>query len=344
MDKINNNIPAERAVMSGSMLFADFMKCWLNEVKDLIKPSTWEGYDKVTNNKIIPYFKPKHQKLNELKGFDFTKYFAYLKEHGKRNGANGLGKKSIENIRGVLSSAFGFAVENDLIDYNYIIHSHLPKFSQTEPKRKTVIYTSEQILRLLDYAEQTNPDVYVFLMLVVSTGARKGEIMGLSWDNVDFERGTIHICKNRTGNRKELLSVPTTPKSDNSDRILSLPQKTMQVLANEKERQNKYRRIFKDSYIDYEYDYVLRKADGSYYNPNSYNRTINKMMTKLNLPHCTVHDLRHTVATLLFESNVDLKDISKQLGHGQISTTERIYISRYNVVDNTNIIENFLGF
>ena len=81
----------------------------------------------------------------------------------------------------------------------------------------------------------------------------------------------------------------------------------------------------------------MSKEDGSIYNPNSINRIINKMTDKLGLPHCRVHDYRHTVASILFESGAGLSDVTVQLGHGQTSTTERIYIHRQNVANKANM-------
>ena len=90
---------------------------------------------------------------------------------------------------------------------------------------------------------------------------------------------------------------------------------------------------------------MIRKDDGSVYNPNSINRIIKRMTDKIGLPHCRIHDYRHAVATMLFENNVPLADVSKQLGHGQTSTTERIYIQRNTIVtkENMHTLSNVIG-
>ena len=93
----------------------------------------------------------------------------------------------------------------------------------------------------------------------------------------------------------------------------------------------------KNDYKVYEYDYVIRKADGSIYNPNSINRIIKRMTDKLGLPHCRVHDFRHAVASLLFENGTQLADVTTQLGHGQTSTTERIYVHTSNIANVQNV-------
>ncbi len=353
--KGNNKRKAEQALqdvlhkytsesyLANDMLFVNYLDVWIEQVKPLVKPSTWEGYKKVVNGKIKPYFQPKQYMLSELKGMYFTEYFNYLKEHGKSNNKGGLKKKAILNIRGVLSSAFKYALENDLIKYNFIERSRMPIF-ETE-KFEPVIYNAEQIKELLAYAEKTQSKACLFLYLEVFTGARKGELLALTWDNVNFEECTIHICQNRTGSKKEILDTITSPKTKNGIRTIHLPQRVMDKLKKEKTLQAKNKQLLGDYYKTYNYDYVIRQADGSIYNPNSINRIITKLTNELGLPHCRIHDYRHAVASILFENGVPLQDVTTQLGHGQTSTTERIYVHRNNTakMENMQALSNAIG-
>lgn len=325
------------------ILFVDYLDMWIKQIKPLIKPSTWEGYYKVVNGKVKPYFNGKRYKLRDLRGMHFTEYFIYLQENGRSDGKGGLGEKYVSNIRGVLSSAFNYAVENDLVYDNVVERSRLPLF-----EKKTfapVIYNAEQIKKLLEYAEQTQSKACLFLFLDLFTGARKGELLALTWENVNFDNNTIHICQNRTGSKKEVLAKLTTPKTHNGIRTIPLPPKVMDMLKTEKEQQENNKRLLAGHYKIYKYDYVIRKSDGSVYNPNSINRIIRKMTERIGLPHCRIHDYRHAVASLLFENGTPLADITTQLGHGQTSTTERIYISKNNIakVENMQALSNAIG-
>ena len=179
------------------------------------------------------------------------------------------------------------------------------------------------------------------MYLVVFTGARKGELLGLTWDNVDFDNNTIHIKYNRTGSKKETVYTVTTPKSKKSIRTIPVKQEIMDMLKAEKALQENNKKLLKSYYHTYDYDFVIRKADGSLYNPNSINRIINKMIEKLGLPHCRIHDFREMAATILDSQGVSLSDIATFLGHADTRTTERIYIKRSNtakkeVVDKLN--------
>ena len=353
--KGNNKRKAEKALqevlleystdncIEKDMLFTDYLDMWIKEVKPLIKPSTWEGYDKVVSGKIKPYFEPKKYKLSDLKGMHFTEYFIYLKEYGRTDNKGGLSKKAVLNIRGVLSSAFKYALENELIRYNFVERSRMPLFETKE--FKPTIYTAEQIKSLLTHAEETKSKACLFLFLELFTGARKGELLALTWDNVNLEEGTIHICQNRTGSKKEILETLTSPKTRNGIRTIHIPPKVVDMLKAEKELQKEYKHLLGDEYKTYKDDYVIRQADGSIYNPNSINRIISKMAEKIGLPHCRIHDYRHAVASLLFESGTPLQDVTTQLGHGQTSTTERIYIHRSNIAkqENMQALSNAIG-
>lgn len=325
------------------VLLIDYLDMWLKQIKQLVKPSTYEGYEKVINGKVKPYFKDKHYKLRDLKGMHFTEYFIYLKEQGRADGKGGLNKKAVSNIRGVLSSAFKYAVENDLMYDNVIERSRLPIFEAKE--FKPTVYNAEQIRTLLNYAEQTKSKACLFLFLEMFTGCRKGELLALTWDNVNFDNATIHICQNRSGSKKEVLDVLTSPKTKNGVRTITLPPKVIDMLKAEKELQAQNKRLLKEHYKVYEHDYVIRQADGSIYNPNSINRIIRKMTDTIGLPPCRVHDYRHAVASLLFESGTPLADVTTQLGHGQTSTTERIYIHRSNIAkaENMKALSNAIG-
>ena len=328
---------------ASDMPFIDYLDMWLKQIKPLVKPSSWESYNKVINGKLKPYFADKNFKLRDLRGMHFTEYFVHLKEHGRSDNKGGLSRKAILNIRGVLSSALTYAVENDMIHDNVVEHSRLPLFE--EKTFVPTIYDTEQIKTLLEYAEKTESKMCLFLYLVMFTGARKGELLALTWDNVNFENNTIHICMNRTGSSKEVLNKPTSPKTRNGVRTVPLPEKVMNMLREEKERQKQNKAVLKSYYKVYEYDYVIRQSDGSIYNPNSVNRIIKKMEDELGLPHCRVHDYRHAVASILFENGVPLADVTTQLGHGQTSTTERIYIHRANVAPKENVqtLANAIG-
>ena len=328
-----------------NMAFVEYLDWWLNQIKPLIKDSTYEGYYKSVEGKIKPYFSKYKFKLLDLRPMHFTEYFVYLAEKGKTNGKEGLRKKSVMNIRGVLTSALDYAQDNGLITENAALRAKIPLFTD-EAEHEPTIYTAEQVIKLLTYAITSNDKSSLFLHLQVYTGCRKGELLGLTWDNVDLDNATVHIKYNRTGNKKENYLKLTTPKSKNSIRILSIPPIVVELLKSEKAQQDKNRALLKDYYTEYEYDYVIRQADGKIYNPNSINRMLKRIMKALDLPYCRPHDFRHFHATALFNyGKTAVTDITRQLGHGSTAITEKIYVHADKRVneENVKIIQELLN-
>lgn len=130
-------------------LFTDFLNKWLKGIKGIIKPSTWESYDKTVSCKIKPYFEPKRYKFKDMKPEVFTKYFVFLSQHGKSNGKGGLGYKTVKNIRGVLSSAYEYAVENNYVKENPVTRSRMPSFPHSI-KKDVPEYNAQQVKKLLN--------------------------------------------------------------------------------------------------------------------------------------------------------------------------------------------------
>lgn len=324
--------------------FMDFLDMWLRECKPLIKPSTWEGYDNVVRGKIKPYFEEQNLRLCELRGRDFNRFYVYLRDNGRKDGKGGLRKKAVENIKGVLSSAFDYAVKNELMEDNVITKSSLPLFNDEE--FEPTIYNAEQIRRLLDYAAKTEDDLELFLNLVMFTGARKGEVLALTWDDIDLERGTLNICKNRTGSRTKIIEEITTPKTKNGYRTIPLPEMVVEMLRREKAKQEENKAFLGSAYKKGGPDYVVCQADGTVYHPHSINRKVNNLISKAGLPLCRIHDFRHAVASILFESGASISDVMTQLSHGQTSTTEKIYIHQRRVAkkENVQVLTKCFGF
>ena len=304
-------------------LFVPFMKNWLKEIKGLVKPSTYETYDKTVYGKLIPYFEKKNYKLDELTSKVFTDYFKYLSTNGKSNGKGGLKRKSVKNIRGVLSAMMEYATENKYISENIISTSKMPVFEK-DIIRETYVYSPSEVSALLETAKNNDSHIYLFLLLVCFTGLRKGEAMALTWDDIDFARKNVTINKSRTGSRTEITSLITTPKTSSSNRTIPLNDRVIEVL-----REWKIKQAEIDKDCKYNYNEIVRTCKGKPYNNlSAINRVVNRLIVKAGLPHTTIHGLRHAVASMLDENGIPLQDISILLGHENVSTTEKIYIHR----------------
>lgn len=330
------------SINTSDILLTDYMANWLADMKNVLKPSTWETYDKTIHGKILPYFSERNHYLRDLKPKIFTEYFKYLKTNG-RTGGGGLGEKSVKNIRGVLSVALEDAHKNKLIDSNPISESRMPAFEK-DIKTDIPTYSTQEVRQLLDYAKASESHIYVFLVLVLFTGARKGELLALTWDDIDFEKGVMTINKSRTGTRAEVTQLVTKPKTKGSNREIPLANEVLDALIQEKEKQDECSRLMGKCYP--KNNYVIRTVNGTpYSNLSAINRVVNRLIKKAGLPHCTIHGFRHTVASILDDNGVSLQDISILLGHENVSTTEKIYIhrSRKAKAENISLLENAIN-
>ena len=309
-----------------NILFLTFMQKWLKSIEATLKPSTWETYDKSVNGKINPYFKSRNYRLKDMKPQDFTEYFVYLSKKGRSDGKGGLCCKTVKNIRGVLSSAFEYAIDCKIIKKNPVERSKMPVFAE-DIRREVPQYNAKQVKQLLEYAKDNESHAYIFLLLLLQTGLRKGELFGLKWQDVDWDKKLLTINKNRTGSRQSVTTLVVTPKTDESNRKIPLNETTIQALLSEKKRQKENAEFFGKAYDSN--DFIIKNILGKpYVNLSAINRVVNRMTEKAGLPHCTIHGLRHSVASILDDNGVPIQDISVLLGHRSISTTEKIYIKR----------------
>lgn len=316
--------------------FVAFLELWLQRIRPILKPATWESYEKTVKGKIKPYFEKKNILLRELKPNDLTDFFCYLAASGNSHTKGGLCYKTVKNIRGVISSACVYAVQNQYILENPATKSLLPSFAHSIQK-DVPQYTSEEASKLLSFAKEHESHIYIFLLLALFTGMRKGELLALTWDDIDYEKKMLRINKSRTGCRTEVTMAVTTPKTLSSNRNIPLSDFVLAELKEEQKRQKQQAALFGNCYYK-EQDFVIRNALGEpYANLSAINRVLNRLEKKAGLPHCTIHGLRHSVASILDENGVALQDISILLGHESVLTTEKIYIRRNRTAKSSTI-------
>lgn len=310
-----------------NVLFTTFLDKWLQSVKPILKPATWESYDKTVSGKIKPYFEQKNYKFRDIKPEIFTEYFVYLATEGKSNGKGGLSYKTVKNIRGVLSSAYEYAIENSYIKDNPVLKSRMPSFAHSI-KSDVPEYSAEQVRKLLLFAKENDSHIYIFLLLALYTGLRKGELLALTWEDIDYDKKLLNVNKSRTGSRKNVTMQITTPKTKSSNRKIPINDFVIGELKAEKQRQEEYSKLLGNGY-DKSHNFIVRTVLGKpYVNLSAINRVVNRLTENAGLPHCTIHGFRHSVASILDDNGVPIQDISVLLGHESVNTTERIYINR----------------
>ncbi len=320
---------------NGEMYLVQYIRNWLDSVKHRYKPSAYEDNEKRLRNHIIPYFEPMKLTLNDLTTEHVNQFLIYLKTSGHKRTGGGLAEKTVANTCSTLSTVLKDAVNSGYIAVNPVDKSKMPSF-ENDIKEDLKVYGAEEANRLLSYAKEQGSHVYPFLMLIFHTGMRKGEAHALLWSDVDLKNKVICINKSRSGTTAAVAKKTTTPKTQRAVRKIPISEPLLEVLQEEKERQGRFRKMMGSSYEGGDY-VILNTNMKPYSNLGAINRVVNRLIKAAGLEHSTIHQFRHTVATVLDDEGVSLRDISVLLGHQSVSTTERNYINRIRTAKNETI-------
>lgn len=205
----------------------------------------------------------------------------------------GLSPKTVCNINQVISSALTFAKEQKLIISNPTDGCSLPKLEHREMKT----LTAEQLQSFLREAKESG--VYEMYYIELVTGLRRGELLGLKWEDIDLTTSVIHIRRQVARINGEIIEAPL--KTKNSYRTVSIGANAVGILMQQKKTTNS--------------EYVFPSPTGGPISPDSVLHMLHRVLKRAGLPKVRFHDLRHTFATLALQNGVDVKTVSGMLGH-----------------------------
>jgi integrase len=253
-------------------------------------------------------------KLKDLSGMAIQKFYNELSQISLRK-VTGLSNKTIRNIHMVFNAALKKAVACDILKKNPARNVELKKPVQY----KAEIYDMDELQLLLTAIKGTDMELPVKICLYM--GLRRGELLALTWDQVDFMNHTINIEKNFV--QVGVKAMTKDPKTESSKRKIEAPIVLMDLLKRShtdyKIRKLKHGRSFHDTNL------VICQSDGQGFLPDSFSQKFRRFLSKYGLRHIRVHDLRHENATLMLKAGVNPKVMQKRLGHSNYSTTMDIY-------------------
>ena len=257
---------------------------------------TYEGYIKnhiKPNIGTIP--------LTKLTTLDLQMMYQKLLTGGRvdrlesQNQPKGLSAKTVRNLNQIISSAMKLAMEQKLVAHNPADGCALPRVEHREMKT----LPAEQLAALLNEAKKTG--VYEMYYLDLATGMRRGELLGLKWEDIDFDHGVIHIRRQIARLNGTVQEAPL--KTKNSYRNISIGADAVELLRHKKE-QDSGKSV-----------YVFPSPTGGPLAPDSVLHMLHRVLERAGLPKIRFHDLRHTFATLALQNGVDIKTVSGMLGH-----------------------------
>lgn len=194
------------------------------------------------------------------------------------------------------------------IKWNEIKHNPMIKVDKPRLRYgKTEVWSKKEVNTFLTHAKEYHS--FIVFYIAVNTGMRMGEVLGLHWTDIDFDKQVINVTE--ALDRKTKKRGPL--KTESSKRLISLTKIQIDVLQNHKKQQA------------YNSNIVCTSLSGTYFNPNNIRRAMKSISENANINNIRFHDLRHTHATLLLEVNAPIKAVQERLGHADV----RITLDRY---------------
>lgn len=281
---------------------------WLEEVyKPTVRPSTYMQYKSAIRCHIVPALG--NVTLQKLTPSKVQSFYARLLDEG-------LKASSIGVVHAVLHKALENAVRWNLVARNVASLVSLPRIVQHEVQ----VLTPEQARTLVDAAKGYR--IETLIILALATGARRGELLALRWQDIDLERKVLYIRHTFT-RLGGYGYVESDPKTKSGRRSITLPDFAVDALKAHRLMVDKVRLKAGDRWI--ERGLVFPNRYGSFLNADVILRWFHIILKKAGLPDMRFHDLRHSAATILLTMGVHPKVVQERLGHSDITMTMNIY-------------------
>lgn len=253
-----------------------WLDAWLeNYAKLKVRPSSYKTYQGFIKHHIKPHIG--NMPLKKLSSIDMQKLYRYLLENGRvdriesRNKPSGLSVKTVRNINQMFSSAMDVAIEQKLIPKNPTKGCALPKLE----KKEMNILSSENLATFFEEAK--NSGVYELYFIELSTGLRRGELLGLKWGDVDLKGSVLHIRRQIMRQNGKVIEAPL--KTKNSYRSVAISQDAAEILKAQKAKTND--------------EYVFPSPNGGPISPDSVRNMLHRVLKRAELPMVRFHDFRH---------------------------------------------------
>ena len=286
------------------MPFGEWIDFWYQYFSSpKLRPTTQATYE----NRIYGHIIPSIGKipLSKLTQNDLQQFYAKLKRTGRKVNVElkgtGVSDRMVRSCHALCRSSLEKAVEEGLITRNPSIGCKLPPKKNGEMK----VLTQNEIVRLLNQAYDEG--YYEMFLLELTTGMRRGEILGLKWRDLNLETGELNIKRQLT---TKGISVP---KTKSSIRTILLPPDMLELLREMKKT------------AKHEWIFPSPVKEGEPRNPTAITKRFRIMLERAHCKHVRFHDLRHTFATMALENGMDVKTLSAMIGHVSSETTLNIY-------------------
>lgn len=304
-----------------TLTLKDYVSDWLVIKKTDLRFNTWKDYKRILEKRIIP-------RLGKYTLTDIKP--AMIQSVYNNMIRKGVGFRQIQLTNAILRKALNDAIKQGLLTYNPTRGTTPPK-----PKKKEMkIYTPNEAQTLLLTAKTEFPELYPILFLALATGMRQGELLGLLWEDVDWEKGTLAISRQLASWNGTL--VLDRPKTAKGLRTISLGPETVKILKDHFLGQVDHKKKIGSRWQlnmmplpgeeeASELNFIFTSSIGTPLDRDKMRKRYKKLQAFAGVPKLRFHDLRHTAASYMLSNGIPSIIVSKRLGHEKVSTTLDIY-------------------
>lgn len=299
---------------SGHQQLRDWLEEWLTAIGPSLRPTTRDLYAMAVRSRIVPRIGA--LRLSQVTPQVLQDLYRVLAETGRHGGADGLGPRSVRLAHQVLRQSLAKAVDWDLLRVNpAMARLELPRL---EPKPIRT-WTVEEARRFL--ATTADDRLGALWLLMVTTGLRRGEALGVRWEDVDLDAGRLAVVQTVVvaSNRAYL----SEPKTAHGRRVVRLQPEVVAALRLRRLRQGQDRLLVGSAWIDT--GLVFTTAVGGLLHPRNIVRAFDLAVERAGVPRIRIHDLRHTAATVALREGVHPKLVREMLGHANVAITLDTY-------------------
>jgi integrase len=316
------------AVQSGSFVdsskvtVASYLRSWIEIAEAAsVSPKTAERYRQLIQRQIIPHLGA--LRLQNLRASHVAVWHAILLREGRHDGT-GLCARTVGHAHRVLHKALADAVAREVLLRNPASLISPPKSQSKE----MAILSGDQVQTVLDALRDS--EIYPHVVILLSTGIRRGELIGLRWGDVDLDKAKLKIERAIEATNKGLRIK--SPKTRHGRRIIALPTIALEVLREQRKAQLEIRMKLGIGKLSASH-YVFGDLEGSLRHPDWITYRWSHLVKVRKLPKVSLHALRHSHASALIATGQDVVTVSRRLGHASPTITLSVYAHLF---DNTD--------